>query len=160
MEIQSLRVRADDPEDLEVAEEAAEGADLTYEVVEPERPSGAFEPQFEPVTALLIGGAVLAVGQFAMDWWERRRGGLVIDLRPGARDNLYRDRDVPRGFVVTFTSDGKVTIETKEMPKDATERLLGEIVSGVFDSAKAIAEAASKAAGTGKVKTEPAAATG
>jgi hypothetical protein len=113
-----------------------------------------FEPQFEPVTAILISGGVLALGKFALDWWDRLRGGLVIDLRPGAEDNLYRDRDVPVGFVVTFLADGKVTIDTKDLPKDAAERLLGQIISGAFGTVKAAAGAATDA-GADHVATEP-----
>jgi hypothetical protein len=156
IDIGSLRVRPDDPEDLSAAQAAAERADVLYELAEKPEPTGAFEPRVEPVTAILIGGAVMAVGKFIIDWWERRRGGLVVDLRPEAVDNLYRDKDVPFGFVVTFLADGKVTIETKEIPKDAMERLLGEIVSGVFGSAKALASAAKHVAGAGIVTTEPA----
>ena len=38
----------------------------------------------EPVSAILIGAGVVAGANFVLDWWDRRKGGLVINLRPDA----------------------------------------------------------------------------
>lgn len=153
MEVEAIRVRADDADDLAQARASAQVAAVEYRDLRPPPPTGDFQRRVEPVSAILIGGAVVAVGKFVVDWWERRKGGLVIDLRPGSQDDLHRDTEVPFGYVVTFIADGKVSVDTKDMPKDAMERLLGEIVSGAFASAKAVAEAAGRAAGAGKVQT-------
>jgi len=70
---------------------------------------------------------------------------------------VYRDRDVPWGYVVVFPADGgKVTVETKDAPKDATERLIGQVVSGVLGSADAVKAAVKELLGEGKAKADPA----
>ncbi|MFF6954693.1 hypothetical protein ACFZAD_39595 [Streptomyces iakyrus] len=64
------------------------------------------------VTLILLGTAT-AVGavQHAL---EQRKGGQVIDLRPGASKALYRTADVVYGTVVIIAEDGSVTVEVKE----------------------------------------------
>ena len=158
MELENIRVRVDDDDDLSLAKSAAVAAEVEVEVEKKaERPPGDIQPEFfEPFSWILIGGAVLAVGKFVYDWWQGpHKGGLVIDRRPEAKDDLYRDKDVPFGWVIIYLADGKVTIETKDAPKDAWERLLGEIVSGAAGTVKAIAEAAAKTEGVTKVTPEP-----
>jgi hypothetical protein len=149
----SLRIRLDDGDDVDIARAAARDADVQLEL-ESEEGDG-FQPEFvEPVSAILVGAAIVTAAKFVMDWWSRRPGGLVIDLRPGAADDLYRDKDLPWGYVVVFMADGKVTIETKDAPKDAMERLVGDVISGGFSTVKAVSDAA-KGAGAAGVKPEP-----
>src|SRR5687767_10890052 len=96
-----LRLRIDDNADLEAAKAAqADAGAPVFEVVGGD--SDDFEPQIEPVSAILIGTAIAAAAKFVIDWWERRKGGLVIDLRLDASDDLYRDPDVPYGYIVVF----------------------------------------------------------
>ena len=141
-----LSIRLEDLDDYVTAKEAAEthGVELDASQVPPP------EEFLDPVTAVLIGGAVLGLGRAIYGWWDRRRGGLVIDLRPTAPDNLYRDRDVPWGHIVMFANDGKVSIETKDEPKDAVERLLEALIKAPFDSATEVGKAAVAVLGDGK----------
>ena len=57
---------------------------------------------------------------------------------------------------VVLAADGKVTIETKDVPKDAAERLLGEIINGAYKTVQEIAKAAGETENVGDVKTGPA----
>lgn len=107
----------------------------------------------DPFSWILIGGAVLATATFIRDLVERSRGGLVIDLGRGGSERTRRQREVPFGWVLIFSPDGKeVSIEVHDAPKDTTERLLSEIVSGGYKTAVDIAEAARKILPSNKVK--------
>ena len=69
-----------------------------------------------------------------MDWWERRKGGLVIDLRPDAKDLFYRDDALDYEQVVTLPADGgKVTVEVKDNP-DAATTWINKVIEGGFKS--------------------------
>lgn len=72
----------------------------------------------EPVTTvtLLLIGPALAVGAVRQAL-EQRRGGQVIDLRPGAPKTFYRTADLTYGLIVVVTSDGKVTVQTSDTGK-------------------------------------------
>jgi hypothetical protein len=69
----------------------------------------------EPVTTavLVLVGTAAAVGA-VLHVLEQRKGGQVIDLRPGAPKAFYRTPDVVYGTVVIVAVDGKVTVEVKE----------------------------------------------
>ena len=152
--IVDLRVRIDDEDDLAAAHAAAEDAETEVSIEEGSDDSGGLSPDIEPITCVLVGGAVMMTAKFLTDWWEKRRGGLVIDLRPEAKDQVARDKDVPWGLILVFPAQGgEVKIETKEQPKDATERLLGQIVSGAYDTVGTLAEIAAKTVGADKVQT-------
>jgi hypothetical protein len=111
------------------------------------------KPQIvDPFSWILIGGAALATAAFIRDLVERSKGGLVIDLSASGSQKVRRNKEVPAGSVVIFSSDGKdVRIEIHDAPKDATERLLSEIVSGGYKTAKEIADAARKVLPAAKV---------
>lgn len=149
----TVRIRVEDEEDLEIVRSAASKSGI--QLKEPTRVSVV-----EPITFVLAVGGVIALGTFVLDMWERlrqkRKGAVVVDLREGAKDQLYRDSDLPYGYVVTFLADGKVTIEIKDSPKDHSAQLVGEIVSGAYKTVKDLAEAAAKVVGGDKVRTEPA----
>ena len=152
----NIRLGLDDDEALAAALEVADATPSVTAEVE-SIPGGEAGALVEPVTVMLIGAGVLAAAQFILGWWERVRGGLVIDQREGAERTVYRDRDVPWGYVVVFPADGgKVTVETKDAPKDATERLIGQVVSGVLGSADAVKAAVKELLGEGKAKADPA----
>lgn len=152
-----LRLRIDDTDDLAAAHASAEaGAEITVREEFPP-PSGGIEAQVEPVTAVLVAAGVAALAKFVLDWWEKRKGGLVIDQREGAADELYRDRDVPWGYVIVFPRDGgEVKVETADMPKDAIHQLLETVIGGAFKTVTDLAEAAKKSAGADKVTTQTA----
>jgi hypothetical protein len=127
-----LRLRLDDDASLAAALEVAqEVPEASAEIVNAESEGPA--EQIEPVTAILIGAAVLAAAKFIQNWWERARGGLVIDLRATATEQIYRTKKVPYGYVVTLpAAGGTVTIDVKDEPKDSIERLISALVTGVL----------------------------
>lgn len=144
-----LRIRLDDDDDLRAARDTAKAqSEVDFrEIVPPLKPE-----VIEPVSATIVG---ILAAKFVIDWWDRRKGGLVIDLRPDVEDEIYRDPDLPFGYVIIFAPEGgKVTVEVKDAPKDAWERLLKDVIGGAFDSVSAVAEAAGKVVGTDKVKRD------
>ncbi|MEE6272648.1 hypothetical protein V2J56_04715 [Georgenia sp. MJ206] len=152
-----LRLRIDGAEDLDAAHAAAEAEPGISVSEEFPPPSGSIEAQVEPVTAVLIAAGVAALAKFVLDWWEKRKGGLVIDQREGAEDEIHRDRDVPWGYVIVFPEDGgEVRIETVDMPKDAIHQLLETVIGGAFTTVTDLADAAKKAVGADKVTTQTA----
>lgn len=145
----TLQLAIEDDDDLTAAKAAAwdvPGLDVQA-VGEPD--SGGFDNQFEPVTAVLVAGAAVLVAKFVTDWWERRKGGLVLDQRPG-KPEIRRDKALPWGYVVIYPTDGAVVrIETRDAPKDALQQLLESIVGGVLGNSDDITAAAVKALGEG-----------
>lgn len=109
----------------------------------------------DPITWVLLGGGVVALVKITSDLIERRRGGVIIDLRPGATRELRRSQDAPAGWVFVFAADGTVKIETRDAPRDAMERLLTSMTSGVIKGAIEINEAAINELGPGKASVEP-----
>ncbi len=79
----------------------------------------------EPVATvtLILMGAAAAVGA-VLHVLEQRKGGQVIDLRPGAPKAFYRTPDVVFGTVVIVAVDGKVTVEVKE-----PDGMFGKVIS-------------------------------
>ena len=140
-----IRISNLDGEELRDALQIASNKDIDLQV----------EPQpeiVEPVTAILIGGGVLLAAKFIVDLIEKLKGGVLIDLRPGALSLVRRDRAIPFGWATVIAVDGSVKIEIHDAPKDSTERLLGEIISGSLKTAKEVASAAAKAVGLAKVR--------
>lgn len=78
----------------------------------------------ETVALLLVGvaAAIAALGQEL----ERRRGGQVFDLRPGAARPIYRTKDLGYGFVTIFAADGTVRI-AQYQPKT----IVGELTAAL-----------------------------
>lgn len=151
MDTVRLRLRVEDDDDLAAAYAASSSTDVAVREVTAE-PSGGLEQQIEPVTAVLIGAGVVATAKMIMDWWDRRRGGLVIDLRPDQADMFYRDPDVAYGYVVTIPAEGgTVTVDVKDLP-DAAEKWIGDVVSSAFSSAAEAAAAAHAALGAERVQ--------
>ncbi|MGW2741774.1 hypothetical protein [Streptomyces sp. NPDC001450] len=108
-----------DPADLPAARElaAAHGVELQ------EVPRRGIEPV--TTATLVLMGAATAVGalQHAL---EQRKGGQVIDLRPGAPRAVYRTPDVVYGTVVVLAADGSVTVEVKE-----PDGMFGKVISAL-----------------------------
>src|SRR6266702_5642089 len=110
-----------EPDDLNAAHALA----TEHGVALVELPTKGIEP-VAGVTVILLGSA-LAVGTVA-NLLDRRKGGQVIDLRPGASRVLYRSRDLIYGLVVLVAIDGTVTIQVRE-PKG----MFGTVVAAVKD---------------------------
>jgi hypothetical protein len=151
-----LRVGITDAGELDEVRAAAQAETLSAE--EASTPSDELSADIEPITMLLIGGGILAAAKFIAGWLDKRRGGLVIDQRDGAKDDLHRDPDLPWGYIVIYAKDGgEVKIETRDEPKDAIERLIAQIVSGGYKAAADLAAAAKDTlTDTSKVSTSPA----
>ena len=111
----SIRLGLDDDEALAAALEVADATPSVTAEVE-SIPGGEAGALVEPVTVMLIGAGVLAAAQFILGWWERVRGGLVIDQREGAERTVYRDRDVPWGYVVVFPAEPPTGSVTAALP--------------------------------------------
>jgi hypothetical protein len=152
-----IQIRMQEEEDLEVAQKiASEHPDLQVEAAAV-APVGEIQNLMAPVTAVLIFAGAAAIAKFVMDWWDARRGGLVINMRPDGKDQIYRNRDVPYGYILIFPSDGgQVKIETRDMPKNATQQLLEEVISGVFKNVGDLAKAAKEAMPSASVEENPA----
>jgi hypothetical protein len=99
------------------------------------------------VTLVLVGTAA-AVGA-VLHVLEQRKGGQVIDLRPGAPKAFYRTADVVYGLVVIVAVDGKVTVEIKE-----PDGMFGKVISTLpqllsgGDSAEQVAQVVTKTYGS------------
>jgi hypothetical protein len=101
------------------------------------------QSEFDPVTAILIGGGALAIGRFVIGWLERRQGGVIVDLRTGAEAEIRRSKDVPFGWILILPRDnGAVRIEVKDEPKDWVERILEKIIDGTLGTVRDIAASA------------------
>jgi hypothetical protein len=105
-----------DPTEVTFVRETAATHDVTVE----QRQRG-----IEPVSMVvltLIGAvsAVSAVGHLL----EQRRGGQLIDLRPGTETPFCRTRGLMYGIVVVIAVDGKVTVEVRE-----PEGMFGKVIS-------------------------------
>ncbi len=90
---------------------------------------------FEPITivTLSLTGTPLAVSTVVY-LLDRRKGGQVVDLRPGAPKTVYRSTDVTYGLVVIIAADGATKVDVRE-PKgmfghvsELIVSLVGELV--------------------------------
>lgn len=140
-----IRVRIDDQADLEAAHEQSKDAEVMLQEAPGE--SDGVSEAIAPIVAVLAGAGAAALAKFVTSWWEKRRGGLVIDFRPEATDQISRDPDVPWGFILVFPADGgEVKIETKDEPEDSIERLIEAVISGAYETAQKVTDAAAKTA--------------
>lgn len=158
METTEIRIRVESEEDIAAAREVAATIDGT-EVREASAPPGdGYETAMEPVTSILVGVAVASAAVFLRGWWERLKGGLVIDQRPDAVEPIYRTNNVPYGYIVTYPADGgKATIDVRDAPKDEIERLIELALGGVFKSIIDLRDKAAEIVGADKVEAESAA---
>jgi hypothetical protein len=151
-----LRLRTVDTEDLDAAYGLADERPEVDLEASTGAPGGGIEGQVEPITAVLIGAGVVTAVKFVLDWWDKRRGGLVIDQRPSAKDQLYRDPDVPYGVVVVFAAKGgRVKVQMHDMPKDAMQQLLEAVVSGAYKSVADLAKLAKDTLPKAEVEEKP-----
>lgn len=91
------------------------------------------------IEALLIGGAVLAVAKLLYRWWREAQPGIVIDQRPGAERSVYRDKELPGNYIVTFGADGAAaTVTVEDEAVDSTERIIGKILDVLAKPVEAV----------------------
>lgn len=138
-----LRLRTLDTDDLDAAYGLADDRPEVDLQASSGEPGGGIEGQVAPITAVLIGAGVVAAAKFVLDWWDKRRGGLVIDLRADAGDQIYRNPDLPYGVVVVFAAaGGQVKVQTHDMPRDGMQQLLEAVVGGAFKTVGDLAKLA------------------
>lgn len=85
------------------------------------------ERGIEPVstTTLALVGTAAAISGLRQAL-ERRKGGQMIDLRPGAEKLAYRTTDLEYGIVVIIAGDGKVTVKINK-PDDVFEKVISAL---------------------------------
>jgi hypothetical protein len=132
------------PEELELLrEDARRHPGTEIEVVD--EPEG-----IAPLLIVAVIGGAAFVGGTIDYIIDRRRGGMVIDLREGAPRREYRSKEVRYGLVVIYAADGTVKVEVHE-PKgffgQVVDSVLDALKGIVTDSANAIADAAQRAVG-------------
>ncbi|MEV0641630.1 hypothetical protein AB0I77_43265 [Streptomyces sp. NPDC050619] len=102
-----------DAEDVAFAREIAELHDV--EMIEPA--TSGIEPV--SIVAVSLLGGVLAVNTVSR-LLDARRGGQLIDLRPGAVQAVGRSRDVLPGLIIVLAVDGTVTVHCQESRGDVS----------------------------------------
>lgn len=145
-----------DSEDREYFEQIAAENGVSLEEIDQ---SGFIDPI--TVSFIIIGAAAaISLVQYLID---KRKGGMVLDSRPGAPRPMYRSKDVDYGLVVIYAVDGKVDVQVKE-PRGLFGQVIDALTSIISKkigaSAGDLAKAADKAVGSNAdvtVKTPPAA---
>jgi hypothetical protein len=114
----------------------------------------------EPISGimLVLVGSALAVAA-VLRVIEQRKGGQIIDMRPGASKLAYRSRDVLYGLVIIIVLDGTVSVEVKE-PTSLFAEIVAALISalteaGSTDSASVQSIATQVAAGRAEIALQP-----
>lgn len=155
METAQIRIRISEEDELDALETIADSRpEIETEVVT--EMTGDVDAAIAPVVAVLVSGVAIAwVSELVWEWINRVRGGLVIDLRPEALDTIYRDPDIPYGFVLTYPADGgEVKVDARDAPMSTMERLLSSFIEGAVKNIKDVVSAAKEAVGSGRVALE------
>ena len=117
-----------------------------------------FEDQLDnvdPVTGAVIIAGALVAGKFLLRLWREYHGGTVIDLTRSPVD-ISRNGNLPYGFFMVIAKDGSVTVDPKDEPTDALERMATAVLKlGVDATVGALKEAVDDAL-TDKAKVEDA----
>ena len=77
--------------------------------------------------------------------FDQRRGGQVIDLRPGADPIARRDRGLIYGLILLVAVDGKVEVSVKEPKRmfgqviEAFKEVLGDLLGATAKEAEELA---------------------
>lgn len=112
-----------DAAEIEVARQLAAEYGVSLEVAQP-------DDFVDPGTIMLLFiGTSMAVST-VMYLLDQRRGGQIVDLRPGANPFTKRDNSVAHGLVVIIATDGEVTVEVRE-PRG----MFGQVMDAVRDIA-------------------------
>ena len=101
----------------------------------------------DPASAAVVIGGIVVLGRMFASLWERWNGGTVIELTAKG-PKIYRDRTkVAFGFFVIIPQDGQeVSIEAKDEPKDALERMGEALLKLPLDASTEIVKATLQAA--------------
>jgi hypothetical protein len=89
-----------------------------------------FENQIDnvdPITGFIVIGGGLAAGSLVIRLWHEFRGGTVIDLTKTPID-ISRNRNLDWGYFLFIAKDGSVTVEGKDEPKTALERMVTAVL--------------------------------
>jgi hypothetical protein len=132
-----LWLELDGPDDLAVLRGVADEYGLTLEPVRP-RDMGV-------VTAVFLVGAAAVVSQAVQTFTDRRQGGQIIDLRPGATP-VRRDKGLMYGLVLVIATDGKFEIKVWE-PKNHLEEVVKDVLQALVAVGAGVGEAFQAAAG-------------
>jgi hypothetical protein len=144
------------PEDLEPIQRVAANHGVTAEA--PIEKTDQEQEEFGIFAVVVLIGAGLAVAKVVSDLWERWRGGMVIDLTQ-TPPSIRRSHDIQFGYIVTLTRDGnqvKASVDTKDEPKDAIERLAEAVLKLPVDATVETVKAAIEKATGGTAKVDPA----
>jgi hypothetical protein len=100
----------------------------------------------EPMStvAVVLLGSVWAVNTVSR-LLDERKGGQVVDMRPGANLAVFRSRDVQYGLIVVLAFDGTVTVRAKDSQEKlhaVIECLSGLAAKKIETKADTIAQAA------------------
>jgi len=110
-----------DPEDREFVEAAA--AENGVRAAEVDQ-----DGFLDPITlSFILLGSSAAIGTVTY-LVDKRKGGQVFDLRPGAPRPQYRSKDIDYGLVLIIAVDGKATVEVHE-PRG----MLGQVIDAIKD---------------------------
>lgn len=93
----------------------------------------------EPLSAILVMGALGVMAKFLVRLAREINGGTVIDLRERPV-SIDRDRDLPYGFFVIVAEDGTATVEAKDEPTDALERMTKGLLSLPLEASTELAK--------------------
>jgi hypothetical protein len=111
----------------------------------------------EPVTGTLVIVGGIAAGKFVIRVIREAKGGTVIDMTKNPVQ-ISRNRKLDYGYFVILAKDGSVSVQTKDEPKDALERMITEALSLGGEAPLATLHAAikGKLSATAKVELKPA----
>ena len=122
--------------DAAEAETAMEGLEI-----EPEESLA----DFGILEGIVMIGAAIAAGKFVIRLWREFKGGTIVDMTKKPPD-VRRDGDLDYGYFMIIAEDGNVTIEAKDEPKDAMERMVTDVLKvaadATVDAVKAVIEKA------------------
>jgi hypothetical protein len=93
----------------------------------------------DPSLIVYLVGTAALVALAVERFHERRKGGQLVDLRPGASQLVRRDQGILYGYVVILTGDGQVRVEVKE-PENQLSRVVTDVLSAVAESQAASVE--------------------
>lgn len=105
------------------------------------------EQALDPITAVIVIGGVYAITHLIMSVMDRYKGGTVINLAE-PQPTVRRGQEIPLGWLVVIGKDGKVSLETGEIPQDGLERIVENIFGLGKDASIAAIELAIEAGKT------------
>jgi hypothetical protein len=125
--------------DDELTQEYISSELLTHELRQSD-PDEFGSQAIDPLSISLIIGSAYALALLVVSIYERLRGGVVVDLT-GIYPDIYRDHDIPHGWMIVIAKDGKVELEAKDIPRDSLERIVEKVIELGVGTAKSAVEA-------------------